>query len=296
MSIKVMSEVWDKSQHKANPLLTLLALADNANDDGYCWPGIEKIAKKTRVSSSTVIRCIKKLEDTAEVFAVHNRRFGNKYIVLIGKSDESIEDVLKTYFRMSAQYVQESMDIIKARRVKCQIATNGSNCQIDTSDIAPVQHENLHSCAISDIAPVQHDPSKNHQRTVNSVALQEPPKAERDAIFDALALHVFKAEKGTPAYDASIVRAVKLGWWCVGRDMEVGRKPDKRTIAGCNLPVTPRHVEQWAQSWDGDRLPSTPEKFVQHFYEWLVKQSIAPAPQASTTTSHATREALGLVD
>lgn len=144
----------------------------------------------------------------------------------------------------------------------------------------------------------ENDPQHNTESLQSTeITSSEPPKAARDAIFDALALHVFKAKKGTPSYQAVAGRVAKLAWWCVGREMEVGRKPDKRTIAGCNLPVTPRHVEQWAGSWDGDRLPSTPEKFVQHFYEWLVKQSIAsPVEQSSTTTSHATREALGLVD
>ena len=33
MSVKVMSKVWEVTEQKANKLLLLLALADNANDD-----------------------------------------------------------------------------------------------------------------------------------------------------------------------------------------------------------------------------------------------------------------------
>ena len=41
MSIRVMTQVWDTSEQKGSALLLLLALADHAADDGFCWPGIQ---------------------------------------------------------------------------------------------------------------------------------------------------------------------------------------------------------------------------------------------------------------
>lgn len=54
MSIKVMSWVWDNSPYEGKQLLIHLALADFADDDGYCWPSQETIARKSRCSVETV--------------------------------------------------------------------------------------------------------------------------------------------------------------------------------------------------------------------------------------------------
>ncbi|MDE1465649.1 helix-turn-helix domain-containing protein [Spartinivicinus poritis] len=46
-----------------NKKIVLLALADNANDQGYCWPAMDTIAEKTSLSRSTVKRHIKSLAE-----------------------------------------------------------------------------------------------------------------------------------------------------------------------------------------------------------------------------------------
>lgn len=53
MSIDLMSVVW-KSQLDSTPKLVLLALADNANDQGVCWPSIGTIMQKTSLGERTV--------------------------------------------------------------------------------------------------------------------------------------------------------------------------------------------------------------------------------------------------
>lgn len=42
--------------------LVLLALADQANDEGLCWPSQEKLAPKARQSVSTLRRSLRSLE------------------------------------------------------------------------------------------------------------------------------------------------------------------------------------------------------------------------------------------
>lgn len=59
MSIKIMVELWDQSTIKGGTLLVALALADKADSDTReCWPGIEGVARRTRLSPRQVIRCI----------------------------------------------------------------------------------------------------------------------------------------------------------------------------------------------------------------------------------------------
>lgn len=50
MSIRIMSEVFEKSKTEGNARLVLLALADACNDDACCWPSIRKLSAKANLS------------------------------------------------------------------------------------------------------------------------------------------------------------------------------------------------------------------------------------------------------
>lgn len=67
MGIKVMTKVWEWSQSSGTELLVLLALADHSDDDGVCYPGVARIAKKARTSERTVQRCFKSLQEMGEL-------------------------------------------------------------------------------------------------------------------------------------------------------------------------------------------------------------------------------------
>ena len=61
MSIKIMSLVWELNLPTTQKMV-LLALADNANDQGVCWPSISTLEVKTSLHRATVIRVIADLE------------------------------------------------------------------------------------------------------------------------------------------------------------------------------------------------------------------------------------------
>jgi hypothetical protein len=63
MSIKVMSRCWDTPCGSHTKKLVLLALADNANDGGECFPSMETIARKCDLSEQAVRNWIKEMED-----------------------------------------------------------------------------------------------------------------------------------------------------------------------------------------------------------------------------------------
>jgi len=50
MSVRIMSEVFERSKTQGNARLVLLSLADSCNDDASCWPSIRKIAEKASIS------------------------------------------------------------------------------------------------------------------------------------------------------------------------------------------------------------------------------------------------------
>lgn len=63
MSIKIMDMVFKDENLDSNKKLVMLALGDNANDEGFCYPSLNTIVKKTSLSKPTVIKHIKELED-----------------------------------------------------------------------------------------------------------------------------------------------------------------------------------------------------------------------------------------
>lgn len=77
MSIKVMSLVWEHSQHKGTELLLLLALADYAHDDGAgIYPSLATMAGKIRMSERNTRYTLRKLEEGGELVAVGTRASG----------------------------------------------------------------------------------------------------------------------------------------------------------------------------------------------------------------------------
>lgn len=63
MSIKWMMKTWEDQVLEGSERLTMLALADNANDEGVCWPSQTTIARKVRLSVSQTTRVLKSLEE-----------------------------------------------------------------------------------------------------------------------------------------------------------------------------------------------------------------------------------------
>jgi hypothetical protein len=62
MSIRIMSKVWDSAPYEGGALLVLLALADYANDEGECWPKIETLATKARMSARQAQNIIRQFQ------------------------------------------------------------------------------------------------------------------------------------------------------------------------------------------------------------------------------------------
>lgn len=68
MSVTMMAIVWgDDSLKHRSELLVMLALADFARDDGLCWPSIETVARKARVSVRGVQDVILRMEKAGKL-------------------------------------------------------------------------------------------------------------------------------------------------------------------------------------------------------------------------------------
>jgi hypothetical protein len=96
MSIKTLTRVWEESEQKGGELLTVLAIADDATDNGYAWPGIERITGKNRLSKRHTIRILQELEECGELFIYKRPGKSHRYIVMPGTTldmfvDEAVE-------------------------------------------------------------------------------------------------------------------------------------------------------------------------------------------------------------
>lgn len=67
MSVKISSSIWEYSRCKGSELLLMLAIADNADDDGQAYPSIKYLAKKIRMTERCVQLLIRKLDKRGEL-------------------------------------------------------------------------------------------------------------------------------------------------------------------------------------------------------------------------------------
>src|SRR5690606_40390013 len=61
MSTIVISKCWPIEGLTPTQKFVLISLADQANDDGYCWPSVGSISKRTCLSDRAVQLAIKSL-------------------------------------------------------------------------------------------------------------------------------------------------------------------------------------------------------------------------------------------
>ncbi|MEM8976286.1 MAG: helix-turn-helix domain-containing protein [Pseudomonadota bacterium] len=81
MSLQALTAIWNRPPCKGGDLLCLLAIADNADDDGFAWPSVETIARKAAMSERGARKCIRKLIEMGlvEVKAGGGRNKTNAY-------------------------------------------------------------------------------------------------------------------------------------------------------------------------------------------------------------------------
>lgn len=83
LSAKMTFMVWDdrKNLTKHTELAVMLALADFADDEGFCWPAIATIARKARMAESTARSHIRTLQGRGLIRVEYNaaRRGSNTY-------------------------------------------------------------------------------------------------------------------------------------------------------------------------------------------------------------------------
>lgn len=131
-----MSAVWEHSESKSNDRLCLLALADKANDIGYCWPGISDIERQMNATRQTVLNSLDRLEAQGELYAERRQRVGSKYLVLPGLTDDQIVAGLVTHFKMDETAAKATLSAILEKRYKSRNHTSNKDENLDRINAA----------------------------------------------------------------------------------------------------------------------------------------------------------------
>ena len=87
MSVRCITQVWDKSAHSGTELLMLLALADYSDDEGNSYPAVASLARKCRTKERNAHYIIKALQDSGELRILQNEgpKGTNRYRIMLAR-------------------------------------------------------------------------------------------------------------------------------------------------------------------------------------------------------------------
>ena len=57
MSTRISAQVWDLEMPPTRKLV-LISLADQANDEGWCWPSVNSLERRTGLANRSIQRAI----------------------------------------------------------------------------------------------------------------------------------------------------------------------------------------------------------------------------------------------
>ncbi len=91
-----MNRIWKDKTSAGSQRLVLLALADRADEDGICWPGVDWIAAQANITSRqirTILRCLESSGDLITIGQKGGRHRTNLYIITTGLDKDAIAEL-----------------------------------------------------------------------------------------------------------------------------------------------------------------------------------------------------------
>ena len=210
MSVKVSSWVWGLETLTDNaPLLVLLALADAANDEGYCWHNQKTLCKKSRQSTSTARRALRKLEAMGLVTTFRRMTSkglaSNLYLLNVGaepdhtlQSDQSITLNVPdgaTIDEVIAEVERYRLFRMIPRPVKMTAGGSGQNDRRGHDDRrGAVTHDGTPRSQVS--GPYKEEPS--YEPSLMNQTLPNPPQPPRDPVGSGAIREDLSAQGAVP--------------------------------------------------------------------------------------------------
>lgn len=97
MSLKCSSTVWDKSKQSKTGLLFMLAIADFADDDNFCWPGQQLLANRVRTTTRTISTLASSAREDGELWYARRGSIppSNVYVILIDITPNQLANAVR---------------------------------------------------------------------------------------------------------------------------------------------------------------------------------------------------------
>jgi hypothetical protein len=190
MSIREMSRVWEKSQAQRTSLLVMLALADMASDDGFCWPGQDTIAEKARTTRRSVISIIDDCVSSGELAYVSRPGQQHAYCLLVGLTPEQRKerlDLFEKRYLAGKLHTCENFSHVKKDHRGCE-----KIAQVLSKTSHPPVQDYAQNCTRSVIDP-SIDPSDKDIAS-KAGAPPAPPQPENLQLHKHPAIQAFREE------------------------------------------------------------------------------------------------------
>lgn len=196
MSLDALNAVWKHSEQSGAQLLLLLAIADNANDDGFAFPSYKYLAAKSRMSKRTVQRAVSRLLDTDELSLNSSGTWGTSNVYAVNLA------VLRAKPNRISQ--------VDTSRPPGQVATQVVNPDGQVGGHGTIRVEP------SGIEPTTAAAAADDDTRLFDVPEAEVPASDDDVMIGAVWAHYFghfgdrlSIKTLTPARRKDIIRALK---------------------------------------------------------------------------------------
>lgn len=274
-----MTRVWDHSEQSGAALLVLLALADNADDNGYCHPGVPYIAHKARLTDRGVQGVLARLETDGEIARDKGggRGIRSAYRVLTGLTSSEIEATRFDHLQLSRIRVQgggeaaqervnatadRDPETVNEETVNLEETVNGETLNpAKRVNVTPEKGER-------DCIPLRKIRQKNRQRSSAAEAAPRPKPARKptdqqryfEAVADACGLD--------PAWMASTDKA------------NVGKLASKlRADPDIDLDFLAECVTRWPDQFPGRKRSEVTPPSVAQLITWIGRCKAEPSQQ-----------------
>lgn len=135
MSNKALNWAFDDEKHKGNERLLIIAIADQCNDEGFCYPSTTTLAKKVNVTKPTIKRLLKSLRDSGDVGIVLRPGTSSHYYLNAYRKECGLEVVEST----ETESLTDEQKAEIGKRIKAAKLAKTSEGGIATD--TPIQNE-----------------------------------------------------------------------------------------------------------------------------------------------------------
>ncbi|WP_131667412.1 helix-turn-helix domain-containing protein [Psychrobacter pygoscelis] len=187
MSFKLVAAVFDMKV--GNPLrkMVLIKLADQANDDGICWPSYESIAKSCEISRRSVVTHIQWLEDNNFLWVEkrynsdEGKNYSNRYHLTLSKAKQYIKPKKSKKSKKSKSKGGENAALGKTDDSGENAALGSESDALGSAGAAPP------SSAGAAPKPITKPTNESINESGEEETPSEPnPKSERELMVDIL--------------------------------------------------------------------------------------------------------------